>query len=359
LQWAMELGEEVRRVIAFSTGNHAAAVAKAAAEQGLPATIYMPESVNPSKYENTAQYGADIVLKPSLEAGGAAAAAHGEQEGALFIHPYDMKDVVATQAMMTILLRWQLAALGIDPDNPRLALHAPVGGGGFAASTAVSSRVHLPNSSFHVVQAVNANAAVAMLGGKPFNPNMFDTTVDGAAVLQPGKIGMAVLRDLVDKHHAHMATLGQYGEATAVGARALHTRRVSDGEVHTGSISGVPEPAAAGPIASALAVARAAEERRKADGTEPESTIHVAMVTGINTTPDKVGKLAWHAYTEPRNPRHPENGGWLNDAQFRELVDAGNLGRRRAPTPSEERALAAARQVPKQFRSGSRVASGK
>ena len=92
------LGEEERKagVVTHSSGNHAQALALAAQQAGIPATIIMPEGSNPLKIEGTRSYGARVVTCPNTQEDRERTAAHWvEKTGGVLVHPYDDPRIIA------------------------------------------------------------------------------------------------------------------------------------------------------------------------------------------------------------------------------------------------------------------------
>jgi threonine dehydratase len=119
-------------IAAFSSGNHAQAVALAASLLGASAVILMPEDAAPAKLAATRGYGAEVVTydryTADREALGRALA---EERGLALVPPFDHPQVMAGQGT---------AALELLEDVPELdALVAPVGGGGLVSGTAVAA----------------------------------------------------------------------------------------------------------------------------------------------------------------------------------------------------------------------------
>jgi threonine dehydratase len=304
---AREQTSDLREVVAASTGNHAAALALASAILGLECTVYMPESAIQAKIENTSQYGANVLFTPDLASATMAAQAHGSESGALFVHPYDDRAVVAGQGTMAANLPYALMAQhGVDLRGQPIDLYEPAGGGGVATGNAVAAKVLLPDARLHVVQARGADVLLTQLGHHKFDHASFDDAVDGAAVQQPSKIAKQVLGDRNFVHGRHRVTPAQIGEAMAV------TSRFTD----------VYEPA------GAMALAAVLRELRR----DPNDTsIKIAHGTGVNTTPSKVGQLAAAAY----------QAGLLGEQAAFELVSAAHV-ERRPSNDLEEQALAIA-----------------
>lgn len=124
--------QAARGVATHSSGNHAAALALAAARRGVPAHIVMPRTAPAVKKAAVAAYGAHIVwCEPTVAAREEALAAVVAETGATFVHPYDHPDVIAGQGT---------AALELLEDVPDLdLLVAPIGGGGLLSGTTLAA----------------------------------------------------------------------------------------------------------------------------------------------------------------------------------------------------------------------------
>jgi threonine dehydratase len=141
--------EAARGVATHSSGNHAAALARAAQRRGIPAWVVMPRNAAGVKRAAVAAFGAEIIdSEPTLAGREQTAAAVVARTGAAFVHPYDDARVIAGQG--TAIL--ELQADGIAP---ALVL-TPVGGGGLLSGTAIAVRALWPAAS--VVGAEPAGA---------------------------------------------------------------------------------------------------------------------------------------------------------------------------------------------------------
>jgi threonine dehydratase len=120
-------------VVTHSSGNHAAALARAAALRGIPAHIVMPENSPQVKQAAVRRYGGQITLcEPTLAAREMSAARVMAERGATFIHPYDDLSVMAGQGT---------AALELLDEVPDLDLVlCPVSGGGLLSGTAAAAK---------------------------------------------------------------------------------------------------------------------------------------------------------------------------------------------------------------------------
>jgi threonine dehydratase len=120
-------------VVAASAGNHGQAVAWAAREAGLPATIFMPQDAPMAKVEATRSYGGRVELVGAdFEAAVAAAREHVERAGATLVHAFEEPRVVAGQGTIGLELAEQA------PEAETVLI--PVGGGGLAAGISLALR---------------------------------------------------------------------------------------------------------------------------------------------------------------------------------------------------------------------------
>lgn len=136
-------------VIAVSSGNHAQAVALAAATVGLPALVLIPEDANPAKVAATRALGAEVIQEGITFANREERMREVMAErGFTLVHPFDDWDVIHGQGT---------AALELLEDEPLLEVIAtPVGGGGLLSGTAISAKSH--DGSIKVVGVEPAQA---------------------------------------------------------------------------------------------------------------------------------------------------------------------------------------------------------
>jgi threonine dehydratase len=171
-------------VVAASAGNHGQAVAWAAREAGIEATIFMPAETPMAKVDATRNYGARAELTgEAFEEALAAAIAYVEETGATFVHPYEDLDVIAGQGTIGLELAEQL------PDAETVVV--PIGGGGLAAGIGLALRAVRPEVKLVGVQA----AACAPLAG---GTELGYTIAEGIAVKRPGELTSALLDDLLE-----------------------------------------------------------------------------------------------------------------------------------------------------------------
>lgn len=149
--------EEARRgVITHSSGNHAQAVAIAAAERGIPAHLIMPEDSLPVKIRAVRGYGGVVHLCPPTLADRATTAARVQAEtGATFVHPYDHPRIIAGQAGVGLELAEQVSDLD--------AVIAPVGGGGLLSGVALALHHAAPHVTVFGAEPSGADDAARSL----------------------------------------------------------------------------------------------------------------------------------------------------------------------------------------------------
>jgi threonine dehydratase len=162
-------------VVAASAGNHGQAVAWAAREAGVRATIFMPQDAPMAKVEPTKNYGGNAELVgATFEDALAAALKHAEETGATFVHPYEDERVIAGQGTI---------GLELDEQVPHASTFViPVGGGGLSSGIALALRAVRPDARIVGVQAGLSGPTIA----------------DGIAVKQVGVKAGAILDAALD-----------------------------------------------------------------------------------------------------------------------------------------------------------------
>lgn len=165
--------EAARGVATHSSGNHAAALSRAAKLRGIPAYIVMPNNVPKAKRAAVERLGGQVVFcEPTIAAREAAAAKIIADTGATLIHPYDDLRVMAGQGTATLELLEQVPELD--------TLTCPIGGGGLISGTAVAALALKPG--IRVVGAEPAGADDAFRSykaGKRIPLTQANTIADG------------------------------------------------------------------------------------------------------------------------------------------------------------------------------------
>ncbi|HEY7720264.1 MAG TPA: threonine ammonia-lyase [Pedococcus sp.] len=184
--------EKSRGVVAASAGNHAQGVALAAQLLGIKAKVYMPHGAPMPKLVATRAYGADIEqVGTTIDECLVKAREWEASTGAVLIHPFDHRDIVAGQGTCG------LEILQECPDVRTIVVSA--GGGGLLAGISTAVKALKPDVRIIGVQAEQAAAyPLSLAAGKPVAYENMQTMADGIAVGMPGDVPYALVRDLVD-----------------------------------------------------------------------------------------------------------------------------------------------------------------
>jgi threonine dehydratase len=183
--------QRARGVVAFSSGNHAQAIALAAQLLGIPATIVMPQDAPPIKIEATRGYGAEIVFydryREDREAIGRALAA---ERGLTLIPPFDHPHVMAGQGTAAAELIEDVGALD--------ALVVCVGGGGLISGCAVAAKHLAPGCRVIGVEPEAGNdVQLSLAAGRIVHIDVPATIADGAQTQHAGQLTFPVIQALV------------------------------------------------------------------------------------------------------------------------------------------------------------------
>ncbi|RFP78695.1 threonine ammonia-lyase [Hydrogenophaga borbori] len=182
--------ESARGVIAMSAGNHAQGVAYHAQRLGLRAVIVMPRFTPGVKIERTRGFGAEVVLHgDTLDEARAHARHLAEQQGLVFVHPYDDEAIAAGQG--TVGLEMLADVPGLD------ILVVAVGGGGLIGGIATAAKALKPGIEVIGVQTERFPAMVNAIKGTR-HPQGSSTIAEGIAVGTPGEINLPLVRERVD-----------------------------------------------------------------------------------------------------------------------------------------------------------------
>lgn len=189
-------------VVAFSSGNHAQAVALSARLLGIPATIIMPHDAPATKVAATKGYGAEVVMydrytEDREEIGKRLS----EEKGLTLIPPYNHPDVIAGQGTAAKELIEEVGELDI--------LIAPVGGGGLLSGSALAAKALSPNCRVIGVEPEAGNDAQRSLQtGQIVHIDTPKTIADGAQTQHIGDLTYAIMsRDVAEIRTASDAEL--------------------------------------------------------------------------------------------------------------------------------------------------------
>ncbi|MBB5191680.1 threonine dehydratase [Silvimonas terrae] len=181
-----------RGVIAFSSGNHAQAIALAARMLDMPATILMPQDAPAAKVAATEGYGGKVVFfdryQDDREVLGRALA---ERDGLTLIPPFDHPDIIAGQGTAALEL--------FEETGPLDALFVPLGGGGLLSGTALTTRVEAPDCKLYGVEPEAGNdGQQSFRSGQIVRIATPRTIADGAQTAHLGALTFPIIRDKVD-----------------------------------------------------------------------------------------------------------------------------------------------------------------
>lgn len=179
-------------VLAFSSGNHAQAIALSARELGVPAVILMPQDAPQMKIDATRGYGAEVILfdryKEDREALSKRLA---EERGMTLIPPYDHPHVMAGQGTAVKEL--------IEDAGELDMLLVCLGGGGLLSGSAVAARALNPNIEIYGVEPEAGNdGQQSFRKGEIVHIETPRTIADGAQTQHLGQYTFPVIRSLVD-----------------------------------------------------------------------------------------------------------------------------------------------------------------
>jgi threonine dehydratase len=168
--FALEAAVAARGVLTHSSGNHGAALARAAQLRAIPAWVVMPKGAPHVKRAAVAGYGGTVVeCEPTLAAREATARELLASTGATLVHPYDDPLVIAGQGTAVLELARQIEA-------PQ-ALLVPVGGGGLLSGSALAARALWPGTRVVGVEPLGADDASRSFHGGRLEPQGSPQTI--------------------------------------------------------------------------------------------------------------------------------------------------------------------------------------
>ncbi len=179
-------------VVAASAGNHAQGVALAAALTGHPSRIYMPRLASLPKLAATRGYGAEVIqIDGGVDDCMVAAIDDAGRTGAVFVPPFDDRDVIAGQGTIGLEIADEV------PDAEVVVV--PIGGGGLIAGVAAAIAAWRRGVRVIGVEAEGAaSMSASIAAGHPVQVTP-STMADGVALRAPGALPLAICRGLVDE----------------------------------------------------------------------------------------------------------------------------------------------------------------
>ena len=184
--------EKQRGIVAFSSGNHAQAVALAGREAGVRVLVAMPEDAPAAKVAATRGYGAEIVFYDRLKQDREAFAMEiAERERLILVPPYDDYFVLAGQGTCGLELLEEV------PDID--CVLAPCSGGGLFAGVATAAKAHNSKIRCYPVEPSTADDTLQSLRkGERVSIPPPPTIADGLRVQIPGKLTFPITQQLAD-----------------------------------------------------------------------------------------------------------------------------------------------------------------
>jgi threonine dehydratase len=215
--------ERHKGVVAYSSGNHAQAVALAAKWLGVQSTVVMPEDAPETKAKRTRSLGADVVLYDRYRddrekiAGEIAIA-----RGAALVPPFDHADVVAGQGTVGL----ELAAAARVRNLELKDIYVPCSGGGLVAGCALALRSAYPACSVHAVEPEGYDDMAKSLaaGARRMVGPSRRTVCDALQATTPGAIPFAICKDVL----AASVTVDDVEVMRAVAFGAMRLRLVAE-----------------------------------------------------------------------------------------------------------------------------------
>lgn len=253
-------------VLAYSSGNHAQAVAYAAARLKTPATIVMPNDAPALKIENTKAYGAKVVLydRPGGEDREAIGQSLAAKDGSVLIKPYDNTQVIAGQATCGLEMAEELKRRNIKGAEVLVCC----GGGGLTSGIALAFNALLPGTKIRPVEPVNYDDVIrSLVNHRRESVTTKETSICDAIVTpSPGELtfpimdeycapGIAVSDNDALKAMAvaaqHLKLIAEPGGAVALAAALFHSDKIQSDTIVCVVSGGNADPAV---LAQAMAL---------------------------------------------------------------------------------------------------------
>ncbi len=188
--------EKSRGVICASAGNHAQGFAYACASLGIRGIVYMPEVTPVQKINKVKKFGGQYVqielVGRTFDEAFQASKKRAEDEGLVYVHPFDDERTIAGQGSVGIEILEDLHDTDI--------IITPIGGGGLISGISTYAKSIIPDIQIFGVDPAGAPKAVeALKEGHPVELTSIDTFIDGAAVKKIGNVTFNIIKEKVDK----------------------------------------------------------------------------------------------------------------------------------------------------------------
>ncbi len=189
---ALDAAQRARGVTAVSAGNHAMAVAYAAACHDSTAKVVMPRSADAARIARCRSMGAEVVLVDDVHAAFGEVARIEREEGRYFVHPFE-GSITAT-ACATVGLELVEQAPGLD------AVVIPIGGGGLCAGMATAIKLLSPRTQVYGVEPTGADSMHrSFAAGRPMAIEAVRTIADSLGAPHAAAYSYALCRRHVDE----------------------------------------------------------------------------------------------------------------------------------------------------------------
>lgn len=183
-------------VVAFSSGNHAQAVAASGTMLGIDTTIVMPEDAPAIKIENTRRLGGKTVLYDRYSEDREAIAREiAAETGSVVVPAFDHERIIAGQGTVGLELMRQCADFGVTPDQALVSCS----GGGLISGTALAVKTMSPETSVYPVEPEDFDDTARSLisGERETNDSGARSICDALQTERPGKLTFAINRKLL------------------------------------------------------------------------------------------------------------------------------------------------------------------
>lgn len=190
--------EASRGVVAFSSGNHAQAVAASGTMLGIETTIVMPEDAPAIKIENTRRLGGKTVLYDRYSGDREAIARKiASEQGSVVVPAFDHAHIIAGQGTVGLELMQQCQDKGISPDQ----ILINCSGGGLISGSAIAIKAASPATNVHPVEPQDFdNTARSLVSGKrEANSPDARSICDALQTEMPGELTFSINRELLSE----------------------------------------------------------------------------------------------------------------------------------------------------------------
>ncbi len=179
-------------VCTHSSGNHAAALSRAAALRDIPAYIVMPINSSKVKIDAVKHYGGNITFcEPNLQSREKTLEIVKRQTDAVEVHPYNDYRIIAGQATAALELFNEIKNIDI--------IMAPVGGGGLLSGTALSAHYFSPSTKVVAAEPAGADDAFRSFSSGEIIPSANPKTIADGLLTSLGSLTFPIIKEFVNE----------------------------------------------------------------------------------------------------------------------------------------------------------------